>query len=199
MKKAIVFIIGVVLLFGACGPSREELKKEIKEELKKEAVTEAQKAAKYLNMRKYKISAMELKTATGAIESFMTLNYNAPKVTAFRDLKSELEPFYIKTLPLTDAWGNNFLYKVTGEKEDIYFVASPGSDGIFAGFDQKGKYTELKGQDIIYSCGMLAYGPEKSVFEMEPPEMMKEQVQREKERQKEIMKAMEERLKKHDE
>jgi len=171
--KAIVWVIGFIIVFGACGPSKEEMKKEIKEEIKKEikeemergTVGEAQKAAEYLNKSKYRTSLGDIKTIMMAVEDYMTDNYTAPKVTAFSDLKNALVPFYIKTMPVKDAWGKDFLYKVTGEKEDIYFIGSGGSDGIFEGFNQKGKYGELRGQDIIASCGVFVYAPEKKVIE----------------------------------
>ncbi|MCP4218713.1 MAG: hypothetical protein GY765_29040, partial [bacterium] len=55
-------------------------------------------------------------------------------------------------VPLKDAWGNVFIYKYKGAE---FWLASPGSDGEFKGFKQKGFYLfqpkVTDGMDIIFS------------------------------------------------
>jgi hypothetical protein len=71
-----------------------------------------------------------------------------------------VEPFYIRGLPLRDAWGNEFYYTQNGED---FMIASAGSDGMFDGFDQRGEYDTFEGQDIIYdSQESFVYGPNMS-------------------------------------
>lgn len=70
-------------------------------------------------------------------------------------------------IPLKDVWENDLLYK--GEKKR-FWIASPGSDGKFNGFEQIGaclsSNTHLQGKDIIYSNGRFVLFPiEKKEFD----------------------------------
>lgn len=71
-----------------------------------------------------------------------------PKVSTAQELKKLLDGFYIKTLP-QDAWGRDFLYKFNAKDSSQYWLASAGSNGVFKGFDQRGQWSALDGQDII--------------------------------------------------
>jgi hypothetical protein len=71
-------------------------------------------------------------------------------------------------IPLKDVWENDLLYK--GERKR-FWVASPGSDGKFNGFEQIGaclsSNTELQGKDIIFSNGRFVLFPiEKNEFDL---------------------------------
>ncbi len=92
------------------------------------------------------------------------IDYNqAPPANSVEELCKILQPVYIKTLPGTDAWENELLYKVDPGEPGKYWVASPGSDGKFEGFDQKGtwKFEEgEKGQDIVLANGDFTYKPD---------------------------------------
>ena len=119
-----------------------------------------------INLEKGKqMATMEdLKSIGWAIESYMTDYYHAPEGKSLADIKDKLEPFYIKELPLRDAWGNNFIYSHgTGENQDVYSIASPGRNAIFNGWEQSGYYiiTHIDdfGNDIIFSNGTFTYGP----------------------------------------
>lgn len=63
-------------------------------------------------------------------------------------------------IPYKDAWGNDLLYQ---SKKEKFLIASPGSDGKFEGFDQRGvyrdSYEELQGKDIIISDEGFVYFP----------------------------------------
>jgi type II secretory pathway pseudopilin PulG len=113
---------------------------------------------------KQKATMGDMKSAAMAIESYMTDNHKAPEAKTFAELNPILSPFYIKVLPLKDAWGNNFYYyHGTGDKKDDFAVASGGRDGVFNGWDQTGFYvvTTMKGfdNDIIFANGQFVYGP----------------------------------------
>lgn len=117
-------------------------------------------ASVMLGKGKIKATMGDMKTMGAAIEDYMTDMYEAPQVDSVQGLKEKLQPFYIKTLPLKDAWGNEFYYyHGTGENKDTYAIGSAGSDGKFEGFDQKGTYTDYKGKDIIFSNGMFTFYP----------------------------------------
>lgn len=70
----------------------------------------------------------------------------------------ELFPNFLKELTEKDAWGNVFIYKITADN-DGFLVASPGSDGVFQGFDQDGFYVDLPGKDIIFARGAFVFAP----------------------------------------
>jgi len=71
-----------------------------------------------------------------------------PKVSTTPELKKLLDGFYIKALP-QDAWGRDFIYKFNERDADQYWLGSAGSDGVFRGFEQNGRWNALDGQDVI--------------------------------------------------
>lgn len=111
-----------------------------------------------------KTTTGDLRSISNAIESYITDYEFPPEAKSITDLKSKLEPFYIKSLPLQDAWGNDFLY-IHGQdrKKENYAIASPGKDGIFNGWNQQGFYPgntpDAINNDIIFVNGSLVYGP----------------------------------------
>ncbi len=108
---------------------------------------------------KQKRTMGDLKSAGMAIESYLTDYAKSPDAAAFEDLRVQLEPFHIKTLPLKDAWGHPFLYVKSGT--DGFKIASPGKDGIFLGWQQQGAYPAGQAeQDIIFANGQFVYGPD---------------------------------------
>lgn len=117
-----------------------------------------------LQKGKQKATMGDMKTIGNAIESYITDYYSAPEGNSLAEIKDKLEPFYIKTLPLKDGWGNDFLYKHgTGEQKDTYSIASPGKDGVFNGWEQTGFYIvttiEEFGNDFIFTNGNFTYSP----------------------------------------
>jgi hypothetical protein len=114
---------------------------------------------------KQKATMGDIKSISVSIESYIMDNEEAPPGNTLAEIQDKLQPFYIKTLPLKDAWGNDFLYKHgTGDKKAEYAVASGGKDGVFNGWEQTGFYwvRDIKdfGNDIILANGTFTYGPE---------------------------------------
>jgi len=113
---------------------------------------------------KQKATMGDMKAAADAIESYLTDNYNAPKAKTFAELNPILAPFYIKVLPLKDAWGNDFhYYHGTGDKKADYAIGSGGRDGVFNGWKQSGFYwvttVHNSDNDIIFANKQFVYGP----------------------------------------
>jgi type II secretory pathway pseudopilin PulG len=113
---------------------------------------------------KQKATMGDMKSAAMAIESYIVDNYKAPEAKTFAELNPILSPFYIKVLPLKDAWGNDFhYYHGAGDKQDEYAIGSGGKDGVFNCWDQAGFYlvTTVRGfdNDIIFANGQFVYGP----------------------------------------
>ena len=114
---------------------------------------------------KQKATMGDMKSISMAIESYIAEHGEAPQGTTLTELQAKLQPTYIKTLPLKDAWGNDFLYRHgTGDKKSEYAVGSGGKDGIFNGWEQQGSYivagTSHFDNDIILSGGQFTYSPE---------------------------------------
>ncbi len=74
-------------------------------------------------------------------------------------LQELLKNGYAKEEFMRDAWGQEFYFKADSVNK-ICWVASAGSDGKFLGFDQKGAYTHLLGQDIIAFGTDFIFAPE---------------------------------------
>jgi type II secretory pathway pseudopilin PulG len=113
---------------------------------------------------KHKATMGDMKSIGTAIESYITDNYKAPVGQSLDEIQSQLVPFHTRVLPKKDAWGNNYLYKHgTGDKQDTYFIASPGKDGVFNGWEQNGFYpvnsADGINNDIIFSNGNFVYAP----------------------------------------
>ena len=115
-----------------------------------------------LQKGKQKATMGDLKSLGTAIEVYILDKMQAPQGNSLAEIRSKLEPFYIKRLPMKDAWGNDLLYRSGPGKED-YTIASAGKDGVFKGWQQRGFYPiyNIKhfGNDIIFSDGQFTFGP----------------------------------------
>ncbi len=106
------------------------------------AITAIQKAKLTSTMK-------EIKVISTAIADYVTDNGSAPTQDGTYDSSSAfytaLSPFYVKVIPLTDEWGNNFYayggtaadgnYGVTGAGADDFLVASYGRDKTLGSFE----------------------------------------------------------------
>ncbi len=111
---------------------------------------------------KLKVTSADISVIGLALNSYLEDHKKAPPAATIAKVAKLIQPFYIRTCPLKDAWGNDLLYKVDPKNPANYWVASPGSDGKFEGFAQKGTWhmAKEKGQDIILYNGKIIYGPE---------------------------------------
>lgn len=106
-----------------------------------------------LLVEKYRKTLNKLNYAGRAIESYLLYEMKLPGKLA------DLVPTFIEEAQFMDAWGNRFHYKVDTQN-NTFWLASGGSDGQFQGFDQKGAYVELNGQDIISYKNDFVFQPE---------------------------------------
>lgn len=107
---------------------------------------------------KYKATMGILINIGTTIEDYILDFEKSPEGKTLKDIQSILEPFYIKKLPLKDAWNNDIYYQYeTGGIEKSYWVGSAGTDGVFKGFSQKGTYSSIKNNDIIYKNGAFVF------------------------------------------
>ena len=105
----------------------------------------------------------DMHTVGRALKHYIEDYNQAPQANSIKELRKILQPFYIKTLPLADAWENEILYKVDPKNPKNYWIGSPGSDGKFEGFSQEGTWKieeGEKGQDIVLANGDFTYMPD---------------------------------------
>lgn len=112
---------------------------------------------------KQKTIMLDLRDIGMAIEHYMSDTHHAPKANSIKELKKIIEPYYIKTVPLRDPWGHEYHYKVDKDNPRSYWIASGGSDGKLAGFEQLGVYIVYTIQDfafdIIFSNRKFTFRP----------------------------------------
>jgi len=73
----------------------------------------------------------DIRTISTAVESYATDNNVYPRAESMAELKPLLVPKYAKSIPFSDAWGNELRYRCTGEECSGYAITSSGADRIF--------------------------------------------------------------------
>lgn len=115
-----------------------------------------------LQKGKQKATIHDMKSIMMALEDNIADMDDIPPGETLSEMQEKLSPFYIKKLPLKDAWGFDFHFK-RGAKKGAYFIGSGGKDGVFNGWNQTGYYIikTMKGfdNDIILTNGNFVYGP----------------------------------------
>ena len=105
----------------------------------------------------------DLRSIATAIEAHAVDHGAYPKTdgyVAVAFVRSQVEPFYIRALPLADAWGNPFLYWSDGAH---YRVVSNGWDGVAdRPYDAvvAGTRTDTFASDIVFGDGQFLQWPE---------------------------------------
>lgn len=102
--------------------------------------------------KKYGETLAILENLAAAIATYQIAENKLPKSLA------SLVPDYLPVLRDADAWGNRIIYQIDAQNQ-LYRLASAGSDGRFDGFEQKGEYSELAGKDIIFVDSMPWFVP----------------------------------------
>ena len=112
----------------------------------------------------------DLRAIATAVEAFH-IDYNTyPLETEgnIENIRSQVEPTYIRKLPSLDAWGNPLVYRCM-ESKGPYWIISYGADGKPDSgiYDESGvparsaaKPTSEDEADIIFSDGTLIRYPE---------------------------------------
>ncbi|MBU4494294.1 MAG: type II secretion system protein GspG, partial [Acidobacteria bacterium] len=106
-------------------------------------------------MVEYYMQTMErMKQLTQGVQVFYLEKMKHPS-----SLQELLEEGFAREEHMQDAWGREFFFKADPGNETCW-IASSGSDGRFEGFDQKGTYSKLIGQDIIAFDIDFVYAPD---------------------------------------
>lgn len=106
---------------------------------------------------KYHLTCDRIATITVALDEAFEEATMVPDATLAVHLK-DLVDRYASDVIYKDAWGNDLLFQFGDGAE--FYVASAGSDGRFAGFDNQGFYSSLPGQDIIARRGAWKLAPD---------------------------------------
>jgi len=113
---------------------------------------------------KQKATIHDMENISAAIEGYIEDHKKAPQGKSLEEIRKELEPFYIKHLPIKDAWGNPFYYKHgTGKDKKSYSIASGGKNGVMKEWKAEGCF-HVKNMDdfdepIILVNGKFTYCP----------------------------------------
>ena len=94
----------------------------------------------------------DFRSIATAAEAYKT-DYNAyPKASSIEELQKLVQPVYIKSLPLHDAWGTPYRYASDGKTMTI---ASAGADGKFneASWKTPAKWMATFDEDAVWSNG----------------------------------------------
>lgn len=97
-------------------------------------------------------TAADMRTIATALERYAFDHHRYPDADGAAALRPELEPRYVKKLPLADGWDHPFVYEVE-EAGTTYTLASPGKDGEL----QPGG--EGFAADLVMVDGVFVAGP----------------------------------------
>jgi general secretion pathway protein G len=113
---------------------------------------------------KQKATMGDIKSVGTALEVYATDNSMIPSEASLTVLSTEnyFIPFYIKVIPLSDAWGTPWDYTPDAFPTDQYAITSWGRDKTLGGFaTEMYQVTEMKDfdNDITFSNGQFTLGP----------------------------------------
>jgi len=100
----------------------------------------------------------DMRTIATATEAYATDTNLYPQVKAYEGLRKILSPTYISSVPMTDAWGNPFVYFVSEDKQRYRF-ASAGPDGKFDSSSLEIGKKPNQSDDIVFEDGSFVLAP----------------------------------------
>lgn len=105
-------------------------------------------AASSSEMRRTKADMRYLSTAT---EAYFTDHAEYPQAKTMEELRAKLSPKYMKTVPMTDAWGTPFAYRASRGKSGHYRFISAGPNRKFDPTSLDLGKRPAKSDDIVYA------------------------------------------------
>ena len=107
-----------------------------------------------LQIGQYKLTIERMKQLIQGVQMFYLEEMRLPKT-----LGELLEAGFVKPEFMRDVWGREFHIRTDPANENCW-IASGGSDDRFLGFEQKGTYSHLSGQDIIACNLRFVFAPD---------------------------------------
>ena len=110
-----------------------------------------------LDRSKHGATVADMRATGAALERYAFDHDAYPVVDEMKALVAELQPKYIKELPLRDRWDHPLVYEVD-DQGSTFTLRSPGKDGIF----QTGAAVAAPGfaEDIVCIDGVFVGEPE---------------------------------------
>jgi hypothetical protein len=109
----------------------------------------------------------DIRMIATACEAYATDENHYPKASTMEELRKIVEPTYIRTLPLRDAWDHQYVYRVSADGQH-YRIVSGGADGRIDPSSEMivdiPDHAPIRAnssldEDIIYQDGQLVQGP----------------------------------------
>lgn len=101
----------------------------------------------------------DMRSLATASEAYATDFNHYPDATTVHQLAPIIQPIYIRTAPLQDAWDHDFVY-MSFNNRSSYRIVSAGPDGVVASESRKaGTRPSKKSDDIIYENGEFIQAP----------------------------------------
>jgi len=81
------------------------------------------------NAERAKKTLYEMRVIRTAVEGYAGAHNAWPQASSMDELRTLVEPQFVKTLPMRDEWGTPFIFEL--DTTVGYRVASAGADGVF--------------------------------------------------------------------
>lgn len=101
----------------------------------------------------------DLRILGDGLERYAADHYGYPVVDDMAKLRTELQPSYIKKVPLEDGWGHPFVFQAD-KAGSTYTLLSPGKDGKIQKADDRIEITHDFNADIVCVDGVLVQRPQ---------------------------------------
>ena len=98
----------------------------------------------------------EMRSIATAMEEYSIDHNFYPSASSISELEPYVSPYFIRTLPRHDGWGNDFIVESRPEE---YTLRSTGSDGLLDAGEPSGR-TSTSESDIVFSNGSFVQWPE---------------------------------------
>ncbi len=100
----------------------------------------------------------DMRTIGDALERYAVDHLSYPTGAGLEALRPDLEPDYVKQLPLSDGWGHPYVYEVD-EEGSTYTLTSPGKDGELQRAAPAEKLRDFSA-DVVLVDGVFVQGPD---------------------------------------
>jgi len=115
------------------------------------------------NIAAAKRTIADLRTLATVIEAYATDSNEYPAAADMEALRKLVEPTYVRHMPSRDAWGHEFIYIGSPDKQQ-YRLVSAGSDGVFEAESRRltkvqPRESDRFEDDIIYQDGEFVQVP----------------------------------------
>jgi ribonucleotide reductase alpha subunit len=115
------------------------------------------------DVRAARATIADLRTLATALEARATDTNEYPEAADMEALRALLEPTYVRHMPARDAWGHEYIYLGSPDKQQYRFV-SAGSDGVFEPASRQltkmpARESDRLEEDIIFQDGEFVQVP----------------------------------------